>query len=123
MQVASSSQPFDAVIVGSGATGGWAAKKLTEAGMRVALLEAGAKITPKDFTEHTQTWQMPFSQLLPRNPENASHSESLLRLPRNQPQWFVNDLENPYTQEKPFLWIRMRVLGGRSLVGDARVTA
>ena len=60
MQVASSAEAFDAVVVGSGATGGWAAKKLTAAGMRVALLEAGAKVTPRDFTEHTPTWQMPF---------------------------------------------------------------
>ena len=42
---------FDAVVVGSGATGGFAAKQLTEAGMRVAVLEAGKKITPADFTE------------------------------------------------------------------------
>ena len=41
---------FDAVVVGSGATGGFAAKQLTEAGMRVAVLEVGKKITPADFT-------------------------------------------------------------------------
>jgi choline dehydrogenase-like flavoprotein len=45
-------EPFDAIVVGSGATGGWAAKRLTEAGWRVALLEAGPKITPRDFSEH-----------------------------------------------------------------------
>ena len=49
-QVARSKEVFDAIVVGSGATGGWAAKKLTEGGMKVALLEAGPKITPKDFT-------------------------------------------------------------------------
>src|SRR5579863_46524 len=115
MQVASPSQPFDAVIVGSGATGGWAAKKLTEAGMRVALLEAGAKITPKDFTEHTQTWQMPFLGYSPEIKKTRPIQGLCYACRETNHKWFVNDLENPYTQEKPFLWIRMRVLGGRSL--------
>ena len=45
---------FDAIIIGSGATGGWAAKELTEAGMKVIVLEAGRKLDPeKDFREHT----------------------------------------------------------------------
>ena len=44
---------YDAIIVGSGATGGWAAKELTEKGMRVIVLEAGRKVDPeKEFTEH-----------------------------------------------------------------------
>ena len=55
LQIATEPEIFDAVIVGSGATGGWAAKQLTAAGMRVVLLEAGPKITPKDFTEHQQS--------------------------------------------------------------------
>jgi choline dehydrogenase-like flavoprotein len=115
MQVVASRQPFDAVVVGSGATGGWAAKKLTAAGMRVALLEAGAKVAPKDFTEHVRSWQMPF---LGYSPEirNTRPIQSLCYACRETNyQWFVNDLENPYTQDKPFLWIRMRTLGGRSL--------
>ena len=58
--------PFDAIVVGSGATGGWAAKELTEAGMSVALLEAGTKITPRDFTEHQQSWQLPYLGHSPR---------------------------------------------------------
>jgi choline dehydrogenase-like flavoprotein len=115
MQVASSSQPFDAVIVGSGATGGWAAKKLTEAGMRVALLEAGAKITPKDFTEHTQTWQMPFLSYSPEVKKTRPIQSLCYACRETNHKWFVNDFENPYTQEKPFTWIRMRVLGGKTL--------
>ena len=60
LQIVSPKEPFDAIVVGSGATGGWAAKELTAAGMRVALLEAGASITPRDFTEHQQSWQLPY---------------------------------------------------------------
>jgi len=60
LQISTPKDPFDAVVVGSGATGGWAAKYLTEAGWNVALLEAGAKITRKYYTEHVQSWQMQY---------------------------------------------------------------
>ena len=114
-QISTPREPFDAVVVGSGATGGWAAKCLTEAGWRVAMLEAGPKITPKDFTEHMQPWQFPYlgesrNSLLRERP-----IQGLCYACRESNQhWFVNDYENPYTQEKPFHWIRQRVLGGRS---------
>lgn len=114
-QVSTPPEPFDAVVVGSGATGGWAAKRLTEAGWRVALLEAGPKITPKDFSEHVQPWQ---TEYLFRNPliKRERPIQSLCYACRDTNyKWFVNDLENPYTQDKPFHWIRQRVLGGRSL--------
>jgi len=112
---------FDAVVVGSGATGGWAAKQLTEAGMEVAVLEAGPPVSSADFTEHDQPYQHEYRMgSNPKSPE----------VMRNRPiqglcyacrepnyKWFVNDVENPYTtpEEKPFRWIRCRVLGGRSL--------
>lgn len=114
-QVAGAREPFDAVVIGSGATGGWAAKRLTEGGLRVALLEAGPKITPRDFSEHVQPWQMTYlgqSPLIQR--ERPIQSLCYACRETNQ-QWFVNDLENPYTQDKPFYWIRERVLGGRTL--------
>ena len=51
---------YDAIIVGSGASGGWVAKQLTEAGLRVAVLEAGRKLDPAtDFTEHKRPFDMP----------------------------------------------------------------
>ncbi len=111
-------QTYDAIVVGSGATGGWAAKRLSEAGLKVALLEAGRSMTAREFTEH-----MPSFKLKYRN-----HSPEVLRTRPIQRQcyacmeynyeWFVNDLENPYSTppDKPFTWQRLRVLGGRSLV-------
>ena len=51
------SQTYDVIVVGSGATGGWAAKRLSEAGIEVALLEAGRKVSPKEFTEHMPALQ------------------------------------------------------------------
>ena len=111
-------QRYDAIVVGSGATGGWAAKRLSEAGLKVALLEAGRSVTPKEFTEHLPSFKLKY----------RNHSPEILRTRPIQKQcyacmeynyeWFVNDLENPYSTpaDRPFTWQRLRVLGGRSLV-------
>lgn len=114
-QVPVAKEPFDAVVVGSGATGGWAAKRLTEAGWRVALLEAGPKITPRDFTEHMQSWQMPYLGQSPLISKRRPIQSLCYACRESNQNWFVDDFENPYTQAKPFHWIRERVLGGRSL--------
>lgn len=114
-QANSGNQVFDAIVVGSGATGGWAAKQLTEAGLKVAMLEAGPKITPKDFTEHMKSWQMPYLGMSPKILKDRPIQGQVYACRESNYQWFVNDIENPYVQEKPFNWIRQRVLGGRSL--------
>jgi len=114
-QVITPSEPFDAIVVGSGATGGWAAKRLTEAGWRVALLEAGPKITPRDFSEHLQPWQTPYLFQSPLIKRERPIQSLCYACRETNYKWFVNDLDNPYTQDTPFHWIRQRVLGGRSL--------
>lgn len=112
------SETFDAIVVGSGCTGGLAVKKLTEAGLKVALLEAGKKVTPKDFTEHKQPWEVPYLNL---NRQEMLRDRPVQALCSGcnefNHKWFVNDKENPYTtpDDKPFRWIRCRALGGRSL--------
>lgn len=110
---------YDAIIVGSGASGGWVAKELAEAGMNVLMLEAGpARIPARDFTEHTWPYQVRYRgfgderKLLTNQPiqrlcyacDEYSH------------QFFVNDNENPYTfaADKPFMWIRGRQVGGKT---------
>ena len=108
-------EPFDVVLVGSGCTGGWAAMQLTEGGLRVALLEAGQKITPKDYSEHTETWQVPYLGMSPKIIQDRPIQGQCYACDERNYKWFVSDVENPYTQAKPFNWIRMRVLGGRSL--------
>lgn len=102
-------------MVGSGATGGWAAKRLAEAGMRVALLEAGAKIDRKDFTEHIQGFQLPYLGFGPKIIKDRPIQGQCYACREQNYKWFVSDVENPYVQAKPFNWIRQRVLGGRSL--------
>ena len=108
---------FDAVVVGSGATGGWAAKQLTEAGMSVAVLEAGPPVTPKDFTEHVQPFQLKYRGNSPKILNRRPVQGLIYACRESNQDWFVDDIENPYTTpaDKPFHWIRMRVLGGRSL--------
>ena len=114
-QVARSREVFDAIVVGSGATGGWAAKKLTEGGMKVALLEAGSKITPKDFTEHLNPWQLPYLGNAPKILRDRPIQGLCYACTEYNYDWFVSDIDNPYMQDKPFHWIRQRVLGGRSM--------
>ena len=114
-QVARAPESFDAIVVGSGATGGWAAKKLTEGGMRVALVEAGAKITPQNFTEHVPPWELPYLGKSPKLHKDRPIQSLCYACTEWNYDWFASDVDNPYTQEKPFRWIRMRVLGGRSM--------
>ncbi len=83
--------------------------------MRVALLEAGANVTKKDYTEHTQPWQVPYLGMSPKVVKSRPIQGTCYACSEYNYKWFVNDQENPYTQEKPFKWIRMRVVGGRTL--------
>jgi choline dehydrogenase-like flavoprotein len=111
--------PYDVLVVGSGASGGWVAKEAAERGLSVLMLEAGPPRVPtRDFTEHVWPYQLKFRgfgdqrQLLTDQPvqrlcyacDDYSH------------QFFVNDHENPYTfpADKPFMWIRGRQVGGRT---------
>jgi hypothetical protein len=111
---------YDAIIVGSGATGGWAAKELTQKGLKVAVLEAGRKLDPfKDYTEHIWPWELKFRGFGDRsNMERTQPIQSKCYACNEYGrQFFVNDLENPFTTppDKPFYWIRSRHVGGRSI--------
>jgi choline dehydrogenase-like flavoprotein len=110
---------FDAIVIGSGISGGWAAKELCEKGLKTLVLERGRNIEHiKDYpTATTPPWgfkhrdQLPL-QMLKDNPvisrcyafnEDAAH-------------FFVKDKEHPYVQEKPFDWIRGYQVGGKSIM-------
>jgi glucoside 3-dehydrogenase (cytochrome c) catalytic subunit len=112
------SQTYDAVVVGSGATGGWAAKKLAEAGLKVALLEAGRAVSPTEFTEHTPAYKLKYRDHSPEIARTRPVQKQCYACMEYNYEWFVNDLENPYSTpaDKPFTWQRLRILGGRSLV-------
>ena len=114
------STTYDALIVGSGITGGWAAKELTEKGLNVLMLEAGRMIVPeKDYVEHVPIWEMKY-----RGWDDRAQREKTQRIEiasgvcdEFSHQFFVNDLENPYTTApgKPYTWVRGRQLGGKSI--------
>ena len=117
--VPGSKEVFDVIVVGSGATGGWAAKELTEAGLRVALVEAGRNLVPeKDFTEHVLPYQVKYRGHSPEIIRTRPIQSRCYACMEYNYEWFVNDHENPYTTppDKPFNWFRVRILGGRSLV-------
>src|SRR5216683_7122163 len=111
-------QTYDAVVVGSGATGGWAAKQLSEAGLKVALLEAGRAVSPTEFTEHTPAFKLKYRDHSPEIVRTRPVQKQCYACMEYNYEWFVNDLENPYSTlaDKTFTWQRLRVLGGRSLV-------
>ena len=109
---------YDAVVVGSGATGGWAAKQLAEAGLKVALLEAGRAVSPKEFTEHMPAYKLKYRDHSPEIARTRPVQKQCYACMEYNYEWFVDDLENPYSTPpgKPFTWQRLRILGGRSLV-------
>ncbi|PWU07898.1 MAG: GMC family oxidoreductase [Verrucomicrobia bacterium] len=112
---------FDAIVIGSGITGGWAAKELTEKGLRTLVLEAGRPITPdKDYVEHVPSWEMPYRGMKDRKKlEKEQPIQSLCYACEEvNSDFFVKDTEHPYTTaaNKPFWWIRGRQVGGRSIL-------
>ena len=112
---------YDAVIVGSGITGGWAAKELTEKGLNTLVLEAGRTIVPEqDYVEHVPVWELKYRGWDKREErERTQHiqRECYYACDEYSHQFFVNDQENPYSTDegKPFSWIRGRQVGGKSI--------
>ena len=114
-------QEYDAIVVGSGMSGGWAAKELTELGARVLVLEAGPMIVPeRDYAEHLPTYEMPYRGWNDRKALAAEQpvQRECYACDEVARKFFVNDIENPYTTDpdKPFRWIRGRQVGGRSIM-------
>jgi choline dehydrogenase-like flavoprotein len=114
------SHTYDAIVVGSGITGGWAAKELTEKGLETLVLEAGRPIDPTDYVEHVPMSEARFRGMgdRRRDDENQPIQQNCSALDELNSKFFVNDRENPYVtdQDKPFLWIRGRQVGGRSII-------
>ena len=111
---------FDVLVVGSGASGGWAAKRLAEAGVKVALVDAGRPQSISSFTEHEQAFTLPYrdqsAELVKRTRPTQKDCYACMEWNYD---WFCNDLEEPYAtaDDKPFSWQgRMRVTGGRTNV-------
>ena len=110
---------YDAIVIGSGISGGWAAKELCEKGLKTLVLERGRDVKHGDYpTAMTESWEFEGRTKLPT-------AELAKQLKQNRTgytthpaaaHWFVNDLENPYSEEKRFDWMRGYHVGGRSLL-------
>lgn len=117
---------YDAIVVGSGITGGLAAKELCERGLRTLVLEAGRDIDPqRDYKEHVPPWEMPFRGL-----GNRRVIEARQRIQRRSVffdelshVFWTDDVDNPYStpEGKPFDWFRARQVGGKSIIWGRQV--
>jgi choline dehydrogenase-like flavoprotein len=115
-----SNQQYDAIVVGSGISGGWAAKELTEKGLKVLLLERGRNIEHiKDYVNaNKEPWEFPHRGLMPTQEMLQNYPVLKRDYPLNEEvlDYWVKDKECPYTETKPFSWFRGYHVGGRSLM-------
>lgn len=112
-------EKYDAIVVGSGISGGWAAKELSEKGLKTLLLERGRNVRHVlDYeTENTKLWEFPHRGRL-TNAMKVDHDVQKRDYPYSEfnPKFWVNDKDCPYTEIKRFDWYRGYHVGGRSLM-------
>jgi len=107
---------YDAVVVGSGASGGWACKRLSEAGLKVALVDAGKVQKDSNFTEHEPAFNLKYRDMAGEVVRKTRPIQGLF-VDEYNASWAANDLQEPYTTQEgmPFLWAgRIRMTGGRT---------
>ena len=109
---------YDAIIVGSGISGGWAAKELCEKGLKVLLLERGRNVQHPDYPTATMSrWEFPHRLSLSAEEKKINYVQSRHYSYReDNKHFYINDQENPYAETKRFDWIRGDIVGGRSLL-------
>ena len=110
---------YDAIVVGSGISGGWAAKELCEKGLKTLVLERGRSVVHlKDYpTANMRSWEFPHRGEMPRSfvDENPLITQAA-GFGEDTAHFFIKDKDHPYVQEKPFEWIRGYQVGGKSLI-------
>jgi choline dehydrogenase-like flavoprotein len=110
---------YDAIVVGTGISGGWAAKELTEKGLKTLVLDRGRMVRHGEYPTTTEDpWQLPHGnrptvQDLERQPKQARTGYVVSPESRH---WFVDDIDNPYEEDNRFDWIRGYHVGGRSIM-------
>ena len=110
---------FDAIVIGSGMSGGWSAKELCEKGLKTLLLERGRDVVHlKDYpTTNMMPWEFKHRGKIPYEIEKENPVISRCYAFREDAMhFFVKDKEHPYIQDKPFDWIRGYQVGGKSIM-------
>ncbi len=116
---AAAQNSFDAIVIGSGISGGWAAKELCEKGLKTLVLERGRDVKHiKDYpTTNMNPWEFKHrTQLSSQLKKDNPIADSCYAFDEATQHFFVKDKEHPYIQEKPFDWIRGYQVGGKSLI-------
>lgn len=115
---------YDAIVIGTGISGGWAAKELCEKGLKTLVLERGRDVKHiEDYpTAFNDPWQTPLANRVTPE-EKAQHpiQSQNANFTQETKHWWINDLENPYTQVQKFVWIRGDHVGGKSLMWSRQV--
>ena len=109
---------YDVIIVGSGISGGWAAKELCEKGLKVLLLDRGGNVEHPNYpTAVKDPWEFEHRNHLTEAEKKNNYVQSRHFSYREDTKHFhINDTENPYEEVKRFDWIRGDIVGGRSLL-------
>ncbi len=109
---------YDAIVIGSGISGGWAAKELCEKGLKTLVLERGRAVEHGDYPTATKApWEMKHHGKIPKSVlEENPVVAKCYAFDEFTEHFFVKDKEHPYEQEKPFDWIRGYQVGGKSLL-------
>ena len=111
---------YDAIVVGTGISGGWAAKELSEKGFKTLVLERGRMVKHiEDYpTMNDDPWDYKFKGQLTREEEKRQQKQSRTGYTTNKASahWFVDDIKHPYNETKRFDWMRGYHVGGRSIM-------
>jgi len=107
---------YDAIVIGSGASGGWAAKELCDKGLKTLILERGRDVKHiKDYpTASKGPWQFEYRGTVPLDARKDFQTARFVR--EETFHWAIKDDEQPFIQEKPFRWFRGYHVGGKSLL-------
>lgn len=111
---------YDAIVVGTGISGGWAAKELTEKGLKTLVLERGRMVKHIDDypTMNKDPWDFPHGNVITQEARERQPKQSRTGYTTREEtkHFFVDDIDHPYNEDKQFDWCRGYHVGGRSLM-------